>query len=278
MDRRTAVLSLICTAPILTQPAGAAECLYQLAAAVPLPSRVFVLGATGKTGRRVVEQLRALGVAVTAGCRDVRKGESLGLAAQGAKLVKVDVATDSVEAIAAAIGDSAAVVCATGFTPSFNFGVDNAAAVDGAGTRKAVDAAKAAGVKQFILVSSLLTNAPKVGQAENPNYKFLNALGGILDEKRNAEMYLAASGLAFTVVRPGGLSDEPPAAVGGSLVIQGEDTLYGLPGDPGREISRDLVATVCVQALLDDDSANRIVEVLQAAAPVGNEVPKQEWF
>jgi hypothetical protein len=64
-----------------------------------------------------------------------------------------------------------AQVCATGFTPSFNFGKDNAKAVDGVGTRALVDAAKRAGVKRFVLVTSLLTNAPAVGQAENPNYK-----------------------------------------------------------------------------------------------------------
>ena len=52
-----------------------------------------------------------------------------------------------------------------------------------------------------------------------------------------AELYLRASGLDYTIVRPGGLSAEPPEQVG-SLVVRGEDTLFGLPGDPGRSISR----------------------------------------
>jgi nucleoside-diphosphate-sugar epimerase len=62
------------------------------------------------------------------------------------------------------------------------------------GTKNLVDAAKAAGVTKFVLLSSLLTNAPAVGQADNPNYKFLNIFGGVLDHKLVAEKYLKASG------------------------------------------------------------------------------------
>ena len=118
----------------------------------------------------MVSQLRAAGVAVRAGARDTKKAQSLGFTAAGAEIVHADV-TEGVDALVEAIGDADAVVCATGFTPSFNFGKDNAKAVDGVGTRALVDAAKKAGVKRFVLVTSLLTNAPAVGQSENPNYK-----------------------------------------------------------------------------------------------------------
>ena len=131
---------------------------------------MFVAGATGQTGRRVVSQLRAAGVAVRAGARDTKKAQSLGFTAAGAEFVHADV-TEGVEALVEAIGDADAVVCATGFTPSFNFGKDSAKMVDGVGTRALVDAAKKAGVKRFVLVTSLLTNAPAVGQSENPNYQ-----------------------------------------------------------------------------------------------------------
>jgi hypothetical protein len=56
-----------------------------------------------------------------------------------------------------------------------------------------------------------------------------------------AEQYLRSSGLRYTVVRPGGLSDEAPADVG-RLIVSGEDTLFGLDTDPGRAISRDTVS------------------------------------
>lgn len=51
------------------------------------------------------------------------------------------------------------------------------------GTINLIDAAKAQGVAHFVLLSSLLTNAAAVGQKNNPNYKFLNLFGGVLDRK-----------------------------------------------------------------------------------------------
>lgn len=51
------------------------------------------------------------------------------------------------------------------------------------GTINLIDAAKAKGVKAFVLQTSLLTNAAAVGQKDNPNYKFLNLFGGVLDRK-----------------------------------------------------------------------------------------------
>lgn len=51
------------------------------------------------------------------------------------------------------------------------------------GTVHLVDAAKQAGVKKFILMSSLLTNGRAAGQGTNPNFVVLNLFGGVLDEK-----------------------------------------------------------------------------------------------
>lgn len=72
-------------------------------------------GATGQTGRRVVEQLRRKGINVRAGVRDVKKAQSLGLAVPGGSstgsvtLVEFDV-TAPLDNIVAAIGNADAVV------------------------------------------------------------------------------------------------------------------------------------------------------------------------
>ncbi len=50
--------------------------------------------------------------------------------------------------------------------------------VDLTGTVNLIEGAKKAGVKKFVLLTSLLTNAKAIGQQDNPNYKFLNAFGG----------------------------------------------------------------------------------------------------
>ncbi|KAK9794319.1 hypothetical protein WJX73_007264 [Symbiochloris irregularis] len=197
----------------------------RLAAAAP--STVFVAGAAGKTGRQVVEYLSSQGIAVRAGVRDVDKARSAGLDQRGkVTLVNGDV-TAGPDALAQAIGSADAVICATGYS--------------GRGTINLVDAAKQRGVSKFVLMSSLLTNGKAIGQGLNPTFLLLNIFGGVLDKKHEAENYLRASGLNWTIIRPGGLSMDPPSQVG-NLIIRGEDTLFGLPSDPGRAISRQLVA------------------------------------
>lgn len=57
---------------------------------------------------------------------------------------------------------------------AFHLAAGQYKAVDLEGTVNVINAAKEAGVKKFVLLTSLLTNAKAIGQADNPNYKFLN--------------------------------------------------------------------------------------------------------
>ncbi|PNW76633.1 hypothetical protein CHLRE_11g467755v5 [Chlamydomonas reinhardtii] len=235
---------------------------------------VFVAGSTGNTGRRVVQQLRQAGFKVRAGARSTAKALSLGFGADaGIEVVEADV-TKGVDELVAAIGSAQAVVCATG---AVGFGSNGAAAVDEKGTIKLVDAAsRAGGVTKFVLVSSLLTNASAVGQSNNPNYKFLNLFGGVLDAKLRAEKYLRSSGINYTIIRPGGLSNEPESEVG-NVILRREDSLFGLDSDPGRAISRDTVAAVAVQALLQPAaSKDKVVEIV--ASPSAPRLSPDTWF
>lgn len=266
MDRRTLLLGLLAAGQLL--PA------WQLPALADTPeiTTVFVAGSTGNTGRRVVQQLRAAGYKVRAGVRDVRKAQSLGFAFDaGISIVEADVTKD-LKSLEAAIGDAQAVICATGFS-----GVNplKVASVDEKGTINLVNAAKARGVSTFVLLSSLLTNAAAVGQKNNPNYKILNLLGGVLDHKLAAERYLRASGLRYTIVRPGGLRSEPASEVG-QLIVSKEDSLFGLDSDPGRAISRDTVAEVLVAALQQPAAANMVLEIV--SSPSAPQLPKEKWF
>ncbi len=73
------------------------------------------------------------------------------------------------------------------------------------GNKVLIDAAVQAGVQKFVLVSSI--GAGKSAIALPP--QVLQTLGPVLAEKEQAEEYLMASGLTYTVVRPGGLKSEP---------------------------------------------------------------------
>lgn len=74
--------------------------------------------------------------------------------------------------------------------------------MDWLGQKKQIDAAKRAGIRQVVIVSSM-----GVTQPDNN----LNKIGDgkILLWKRKAEEYLIASGLTYTILHPGGLIDEP---------------------------------------------------------------------
>jgi nucleoside-diphosphate-sugar epimerase len=127
--------------------------------------------------------------------------------------------------------------------------------VDNLGTIKLIDAAKASGtINKIVLITSILTNGRGWGQEKSPGFVMTNAFGNVLDEKLVAENYLRNSGIDYTIVRPGGLSSKPPL---GKLVVKKEDTLNS------GEISRDTVANVCVAALTDKRVSNTVLEIYE---------------
>ena len=128
-----------------------------------VPQIVTVAGATGQTGRRIVERLVSKNVAVVGGVRDVEKAKKSlaesSTVVRGAMMYKVrasdvsavsltrlDVEKDSVATLTETLKGSDALIIATGFVPGNPFKMDAAAhAVDNLGTIALVDAAKAAG-------------------------------------------------------------------------------------------------------------------------------------
>ncbi|MEI1373802.1 SDR family oxidoreductase [Nostoc sp. UHCC 0926] len=82
------------------------------------------------------------------------------------------------------------------------------------GNRNLIDAAVKAGVQKFILVSSIGAGNSVV--AASP--QVLEVLGKVLAEKDKAEQHLIASGLTYTIIRPGGLKSE--AATGNGVLTE----------------------------------------------------------
>lgn len=226
--------------------------------------RIFVAGSSGRTGRKIVEQLLSKGFAVRAGALDLDKARSNLPNDPNVNFVRADV-TEGPDKLAQAIGDAEAVVCATGFRYSWD--IFAPWKVDNFGTVNLVEACRKIGVKRFILVSSILVNGAAMGQILNPAYIILNVFGLTLIAKLQAEQYIRRSGINYTIIRPGGLRDGPPA---GNIVMEPEDTLYE------GSISRDQVAEVAVEALSCQESFYKVVEIVARA-----EAPKrliQELF
>ncbi|KAK9267960.1 hypothetical protein L1049_010397 [Liquidambar formosana] len=224
--------------------------------------KIFVAGATGNTGKRIVEQLLAKGFAVKAGVRNLDKAKTTFSGNNPAlQFVKADVTEGSAK-LAEAIGeDSDAVICATGFQPSWDLLAPWK--VDNFGTVNLVEACSKLGVNRFILISSILVNGAAMGQLLNPAYIFLNVFGLTLVAKLQAEQYIRKSGINYTIIRPGGLRNDPPM---GNIVMEPEDTLSE------GTISRDQVAEVAVEALIHPESFYKVVEIVSRS-----EAPKRSF-
>lgn len=210
--------------------------------------KAFVAGATGETGRRIVQELVERHVPVRALTRNLEKGQTVLPAS--VELVVGNVLTP--ETLPEAIGDSTVVLSATGAAPSLN--PAGPYLVDYEGNKNLIDAAKAKEIEHFVMVSSLCTS------------KFfhpLNLFWLILYWKKQAEEYLQNSGLTYTIVRPGGLRNEEKAD---AIVMASADSLFE------GSISRTKVAKICVESLIHPEAKNRILEVI-----ANSEAKEKNW-
>ena len=202
---------------------------------------VMVAGATGKTGSLVVAQLQAKGYPVRAFVRNAaRAAERLGPEVEAAVGDLRDPAS-----IAAALEGVQTVINAAGSgVPAVDDNMPEH--VDFEGARNLAEAASAAGVDHYVLVSSM--------GVTHEDHELNRMFNNILVWKRRGEEAVVASGVSYTIVRPGGLND-----ASGSM-----QTIIFEQGDsPGRGkiISRADVARVCVAALQHDEARNKVFEI-----------------
>jgi uncharacterized protein YbjT (DUF2867 family) len=87
------------------------------------------------------------------------------------------------------------VICTVGCPETAVLDTSAPRRIDGDGTIALVEAASAAGVGQFVLVTSLGTGKFGLPAAA------LNLLWGVLTQKRRAEQALENSGMTYTIVR-----------------------------------------------------------------------------
>jgi len=134
-------------------------------------------------------------------------------------------------------------------------GVEQTNAIDGRGLETAVNAAKLAGVRRFILVSAF----PEAWRKKENSESFENYIA----VKKLADAYLADTELDWVILRPGTLSDEP-----GTGMIKAKAAL------PYGTVTRDDVAETIV-ALIEEPAVRRsIVELTNGDDAVGDAVAK----
>ena len=200
---------------------------------------VAVLGASGRTGVYVLEELKSRDVDIRALSRNIETAkEKVGgdfewVFADVTDPKSLGLAFESVDVLVSAIGST---------------GGDNSEMIDYEGSINFVEAAKEAGVSHIIYMSSI-----GAGGAENFSTVILNLVADkTMKWKSLGEDYIRNSGIDFTIVRPGGLRGDP-----GTLGIrfeQGDEVIGWIP--------RGDVAAVMVESIFNDDASNKTFEVI----------------
>jgi uncharacterized protein YbjT (DUF2867 family) len=202
--------------------------------------RVLVIGATGSIGRLVVERFPHLGLTSRALSRDVDRARR----ALGPNVEIVGGSLTDNDSLAAALADVDAVV----MTHGAPYGSGNYEAID-YGAVPAVLAALGGREVRIALMSSIGVTGNAGSSRE------------LLDWKRRGERLLRASGLSYTIVRPGWF-DAGTGAEQHVDLRQGDRTEYG----PVRRID---VAETLVQAIRTPCAVKRTVEVFSIeGAPI----------
>jgi len=221
---------------------------------------VAVTGASGKTGWRVVDEALRRGWSVRAIVRPQSQlPAALSEAEQQGRLELQRLELSQCEALQHALSGCDALVIATGARPSVNLA--GPLQVDALGVREQIQACRSVGLRRVVLVSSLCA-----GRWLHP----LNLFGLILVWKRLGESWLAASGLDWTVVRPGGLSEDDSRCEREGVRYSDADQ------QQSDSLPRRLVAQVCIEALETPAAIGRIIEI--TSSPQQPPQPLAAWL
>jgi len=203
---------------------------------------VLVAGATGGTGQAVVDLAVAQGYRVRALVRDEAKARML----FGDRVQYVTGDVRQPRSLKRAVKGVTEVICTVGSNVQRD-PENSPERVDYAGVKALAEAAKAAGVSQFILVSSM--------GVTHPEHQLNAMLDNILEWKLKGEEAVRATGIPYTIVRPGALTNEP----GGQ---RGVRIMQGDPIDGEGSISRADVAAVLVSTIGRTDLYGTTFEIV----------------
>lgn len=195
--------------------------------------KVLVAGATGRTGKLIVERLAEEDHYVAALIRNKDKAGEM--ERSGSKPIVADLEFDVSFAVEGM--DAVVFVAGSGLAKE----PEKARIVDQEGAIKLIDACEKNGVERFIMLSSISAKNPDEGPKELKPY---------LEAKRNADDRLIKSRLNYTIFRAGALNDEEEK---GGVAI-GKDSK--------GEISRMDIARIIVEALDSPMTYRRIIEVV----------------
>ena len=202
---------------------------------------ILVVGASGMTGGLMIRRLHEADRALRAMTRD--KERAIDNFGDSYDWIEADVR--DIDSLKIALAGVDKVICSIGATEAS--GENSPEFVDYGGVKNLVDVSLEAGIKHFVLISSR--------GVTQEDHLLNEAFANVLKWKFKGEEYLRQSGLSYTIVRPGGLTNWP----GGTMVIkvmQGDD-----PNVQGY-VTRADVAIVAIEALTNPQAHNKTFEIL----------------
>jgi uncharacterized protein YbjT (DUF2867 family) len=203
---------------------------------------VVVAGGHGKIGMRLLGLLADRGHRARGLVRNPNHATELHDVGAEAVLCDIEERDD----ISDCVRDADAVVFAAGAGPGS--GPERKRTVDYAGAVKLIEAAKENGIDRYVIVSAISVDRPEEWSDQMRPY---------YDAKRDADQAVLESGLSYTIVRPGGLTDDP----GTGLVKVGTDLGRG-------EIPREDVAATLLAVLETPSAIGKTFELVSGDTPI----------
>jgi uncharacterized protein YbjT (DUF2867 family) len=203
---------------------------------------VVVAGGHGKVGLRLLKLLAERGHRARGLIRNPDHASDI--EDVGAAPVVCDI--EALDDISECCKGADAVVFAAGAGPGS--GIERKRTVDYGGAVKLIEAAKANGIDRYVIVSAISVDRPdEWSEQMRPYY----------EAKRDADKAVLDSGLDHTIVRPGGLTDDP----GTGLVTVGTNLERG-------EVPREDVAAVLLAVLETPSSVGKTFELVSGETPI----------
>jgi uncharacterized protein YbjT (DUF2867 family) len=203
---------------------------------------VVVAGGHGKVGMRLLRLLADRGHRARGLIR--HPDHAIDLNNVGAEAVVCDM--EERDDISDCVRGADAVVFAAGAGPGS--GPERKRTVDYAAAVKLIEAAKKNGIDRYVIVSAISVDRPEAWSDQMRPY---------YEAKRDADQAVLDSGLSYTIVRPGGLTDDP----GTRLVKLGTDLERG-------EIPREDVAATLLAVLETPSTVGKSFELVSGDTPI----------
>ena len=206
--------------------------------------KVVVAGANGLTGRIVLKLLTEAGHQPVAMIRDFAQREALGAECRIGDLEKP---------VGYAVRGCRGAIFAAG--SGSRTGPEKTIDVDQNGAMAMIETCARMNVRRFVMLSSIAADTPERGPESLHHY---------FGAKAVADRHLQASGLDYTIVRPGFLTNEP----GTGAIATGDD--LGPLAKETHSVTREDVAQVLVDCLARDNTIEKTFEMIEGPTPIAD--------